>query len=307
VASWGGGFALYLGQPMPDQTAVVTVHADRGDPIAPLLNPLRPARTMWRERDLLRQLARREIVGRYRGSQLGFLWALLTPLLTLGVFTLVFGTMLGHRWHGSTYDGALAFPMNLFMGIIMFGIFSEVVGRAATLVTTNPNFVKKAVFPLELLGVSAIIGAVAHSLMTLLIQFGVVWYALGTVHATSLLLPIIFVPAVLVTLGVCWALAALGVFFRDLASAVGPVVQLLFFLTPIVYPMAVLEAHPAAASFIRAVNPFVTIVESARAVVIEGCLPDWGALAYVTMLSFVMAMAGYVLFMKVRRYFADAM
>jgi len=297
---------------MSEELAVITVHADRGDPIRRFISPTAPLRTIWRHHELLRQLARREIVGRYRGSYLGILWALLTPLMTLAVFTLVFGAMGRHAWAGSSLEGklirpALEYPMNLFMGIIMYSVFSEVVGRASTMITTNPNFVKKAVFPLELLGVSAVIASLVHAAMTLVIQMLVIYLAVGYIPWTILLLPLMFVPAALVTLGVSWALAAMGVFFRDLGQAVGPVVQLLFFLTPIVYPMARFAEFPLVSRTLTLLNPFVTIVENARLVAIEGQMPHWASLGWVTLASGGVAMAGYILFMKVRRYFADAM
>ena len=292
---------------MSQEMTITTVHADRGDPILRFISPMAPLRTIWAHRELLGQLARREVVGRYRGSYLGILWALLTPLMTLAVFTLVFGTMHHNKWGGEANGGALAYPMNLFVGIIVFGIFSEVATRAAVLITSNPNFVKKAVFPLELLGVSVVIGTVVHALMTLIIELLVIWVALGYVPLTALLLPVVFLPVFLLTLGTCWALSALGVFFRDLGQAVGPIVQLVFFLTPIVYPMAVLDSNPAIGWLLKTFNPFVTIVESARRLLIDGLMPDWRALGLVTVVSGVVAMVGYVIFMKVRRYFADAM
>ena len=238
---------------------VVTVHADRGDPLLGFINPLAPLRTCWKHRELLRQLSRREVIGRYRGSHLGVLWALLTPLMTLSVFTLVFGTIHQNRWNASGAGSRLEFPMNLFIGIIMFGVFSEVASRAATLITSNPNFVKKAVFPLELIGVSVLFGSIVHATMTLLIELMVVWIALGHIPATALLLPLVFIPAGLLALGTCWLLGALGVFFRDLGNAVGPLVQLVFFLTPIVYPIRVFNDHPLAGRLLWWLNPFVAI------------------------------------------------
>lgn len=312
---------------MSQELAVTTVHADRGDPILRFISPMAPIRTILKHRELLGQLARREVVGRYRGSYLGVLWALLTPLMTLAVFSLVFGTIHNNKWAKPAHidqqqhrqvasDGAsikppapspLEFPMNMFIGIIMFGIFSEVATRAAVLITSNPNFVKKAVFPLELLGVSVAIGSVVHALMTLAIELVFVWIVQGHVPMTALLLPVVFIPAFLLTLGACWALAAMGVFFRDLGQAVGPVVQLMFFLTPIVYSMRAFENTPTAGWLLRMFNPFVTIVENARRLLIDGEMPDWSALAIVTVVSGVVAMIGYIIFMKVRRYFADAM
>lgn len=293
--------------PMSEDRQVVTVCAEQGESVASFVSPLAPIATILRHRELLGQLTRREIIGRYRGSYLGVLWALLTPLLTLGVFTLVFGAMQHHSWPGSKVSGVMVYPMNLFIGIIVFGIFSEVATRSPGLVTGNPNYVKKAVFPLELIGVATVAGAIVHALMTLIIELIVVFAAQGYVPWTALLLPLAIVPAALLTLGVCWALSAMGVFFRDLANAVGPVVQLVFFLTPIVYPMQVLEGYELAGWALRWLNPFATIVDSARLMVVAGELPDWRALGIVTLLSLVAAMAGYVLFMKSRRYFADAM
>lgn len=303
---------------MSQELAVTTVHADRGDPILRFISPMAPIRTIYKHRELLGQLARREVVGRYRGSYLGVLWALLTPLMTLAVFSLVFGTIHNNKWakpapvaqqQGQVVSApsSLEFPMNMFIGIIVFGIFSEVATRAAVLITSNPNFVKKAVFPLELLGVSVAIGSVVHALMTLGIELVFVWVVQGHVPLTAFLLPVVFIPAFLLTLGACWALGALGVFFRDLGQAVGPVVQLTFFLTPIVYSMQAFGSVPTAAWLLRTFNPFVTIVESARLLLIEGMMPDWRALGMVTIASGVVAMVGYIIFMKVRRYFADAM
>ena len=297
---------------MSQELAVTTVHADRGDPILRFISPMAPIRTIFKHRELLGQLARREVVGRYRGSYLGVLWALITPLMTLAVFSLVFGTIHNNKWakpagQVASASSALEFPMNMFIGIIMFGIFSEVATRAAVLITSNPNFVKKAVFPLELLGVSVAIGSVVHALMTLAIELLFVWVVQGHVPLTAFLLPVVFIPAFLLTLGACWALGALGVFFRDLGQAVGPVVQLTFFLTPIVYSMEAFGNTPTAAWLLRTFNPFVTIVESARLLLIEGKMPDWRALGMVTIASGVVAMVGYIIFMKVRRYFADAM
>ena len=284
------------------------MQADRGDPWLQFANPLQPMRSILRHRELLWQLARREIVGRYRGSYLGILWALITPLMTLGVFTLVFGAIHGNIWPGSARPGVLDFAVNIFIGIVIYGVFSDCTGRASGLVSNNPNFVKKAVFPLELLAISDVTAAVAHSLLAMVIELLAVLLATGHLPATALLLPLLYVPVILFTVGICWLLAALGVFFRDLQNAVGPAVQLLFFLTPIVYPMAaVATKYPQAGRALRMFNPFVVIVESARLLLIAGQAPDWWALAGVTGGSAVVAAVGYIFFMKLRRYFADAL
>jgi len=226
---------------MQQSEAVVTVHADRGEPWLAYVNPLVALQTVWSGRELLWQLTRREVVGRYRGSLLGIFWALLTPLLTLAVFTLVFGTMNQHRWSNSSGGGILNYATNLFIGIVLYSVFSEVAVASGRLVTGNPNFVKKAVFPLEMLSISALLTAVVHGALALVIQFIAVYLALGYVPVTAVALPLLFIPLALFTLGISWMLAALGVFFRDLPNLVGPLVQLLFFLTPIVYDRSMLN------------------------------------------------------------------
>lgn len=284
------------------EAQIVTVHAEEGEPVGKYLNPLLLPRTVWRHWDLVAQLARREVTGRYRGSYLGILWALLTPLMLLAVFSLVFGTIMAQPG-----KGALDYPVRLFLGLILYGVFSEVAAASCAMVTNNPNFVKKAVFPLELLAVSAVTGAVIHSLMTLVIEVAVVLLAQGHVPMTALLLPVVYVPLILVTLGICWILSGLGVFFRDLGNAIGPVLQLLFFLSPIIYSMERFKDYPVLSKVLWAVNPFVTIVETGRGLLIEGVMPDWSAVGLATAGSAVLAMAGYGFFMLVRRYFADAM
>lgn len=291
---------------MPEQPVTITVHADQGDPWRAHLNPATLTRSIWAHRELLSQLIRRDIVGRYRGSYLGVLWALLTPLMLLCVFTLVFGGMYDNHWPGGG-AGILDFAVNLFIGIILFTTFSEVTSSATSQITGNPNFVKKAVFPLELLGVSTLAASIVHSLLALGIEIIAVWIALGHVPIAAIALPLLYIPTALFTLGICWMLAGLGVFFRDLANAIGPVVQLLFFLTPIVYDRSLLARYPVLGQVLVMLNPFVVVVDSARGLMIRGQWCDWLAVGGVTLYSAAVCMAGYILFMRLRRYFADAM
>jgi lipopolysaccharide transport system permease protein len=291
---------------MSQTQAVVTVHADQSESWFRYANPLQPARVVLTNRELLWQLARRDVVGRYRGSYLGVLWALLTPLLTLAVFTLVFGTIFQHRWANDPEGGVMRFAINMFVGITVFSVFSEVTTGASNHVTGNPNFVKKAVFPLELLGISSVVGSVIHALLALVILGIAVRISLGHIPATAVAVPLLFIPTALFTLGICWFLAALGVFFRDLANAIGPLVQLAFFLTPIVYDRSLLAKFGASGQALTVLNPFVIIVDGARGLLIRGQWPDLLPLGYVTAYSAAVALIGYIFFMRLRRYFADA-
>lgn len=284
---------------------VILVRAEQSDLLGKLLRPTVFIRNLIVHRELLWQLIRREVVCRYRGSYLGIFWSILNPMMMLAVFTLVFGAMHQHRWP-LAQAGVFSFAINLFAGIVLFQIFSEVASAATTQIVSNPNFVKKAVFPLELLGISLLVASAVHSLLAMGIELLAVWVALGAVPPSAAIVPLLYLPAMLFTLGVCWLLASLGVFFRDLASAIGPAVQLLFFLTPIVYDRSLLQSLGLTGWVLTALNPFVILVDSARGAIIRGVWPDLGELAYVTIYSAAAAVLGYIVFMKLRRYFADA-
>lgn len=270
------------------------------------VNPLALVARLWTSRELIAQLARREVQSRYRGSYLGTMWALITPLLTLGVFTLVFGTMSVARWAGSDRSGIFDFAIHMFVGIVLYGLFSECASRAPTLITGNPNYVKKTVFPLEILPVSILGAAAMHSLLGMVAALACVFIDRGALPWTVLLLPVVYLPILLLSLGAMWFLAAVGVFLRDVASFIGVIVQLLFFLTPVAYPLAAFHGNPQVQHMVRRTNLLAPIMENARSIVVEGQPPQWLEMAVVTLLSAGVALVAYALFMKLKRNFADA-
>ena len=256
----------------------------------------------WRA--LAASLIAREIATRYRGSVLGVLWSFLTPLLLLAVFTFVFAVVFQTRWGVGGETSVGEFALALFAGLTTFNLFSEVVGRAPILVTSQPNLVKKVVFPLEVLPVVALGSALfqAGIAMAMLVIFQV---ALGTgFHATTLLVPLLVVPLCLVTLGLAWFLAALGVYVRDIGQIVPPVVTALMFLSPIFYPVSAL---PAWLRPIVAYSPIAYSVETVREAVIFGRLP--GAASFLIALAGGLAVAalGLAFFWKTRKGFADVL
>lgn len=243
----------------------------------------------------------REIQGRYRGSYLGIAWALVTPLLMLLVYTFVFHTILKLQWD----DGQASFvgyAAPVFSGIVAFGVFSESVTRAPLLIVQNPNYVKKVVFPLQILPASLVVAAVVHSLLSLIVL--VLFVLLGglTLHWSLLYLPLAYAPLVLLTLGCSWLLAALGVFLRDVSNLVTVIMQLLFFLTPIMYSGKKLTGPERT---LMNLNPLAVIVINFRRVVNEGVAPDWTSLLIVTAVAFVVAAVGYAFFQTIKRAFAD--
>ncbi|MBZ4186398.1 MAG: ABC transporter permease [Xanthomonadaceae bacterium] len=258
----------------------------------------------WRHAALIRILSWRDISGRYRGSLLGGLWALLTPLLMLAVFTFVFGVVAPTRWPGAEAQGMGMFALRLLAGMVVHGLLAELLQRAPTLVTGQPNYVTKVVFPLEVLGWVALLTALFHALMALLVLvvLNAVW---GTgLSPTVLALPLIVLPYALLLLGLCWLLAALGVYLRDLTQLVGPLVMVCMFLGPVFYPR---QAMPALAQPWLALNPITIPVEQIRRVLFDGQWPDWQTLAQYSLVAVVAYAFGLWAFTKFKKGFADVL
>ncbi len=261
----------------------------------------RPLLLMWRQRSVLRRTTWRDIVSRYRDSVLGSVWAVVNPLLMLGIYTFVFGYMLKTRWPGHG-DSTLLFAVTLFAGLIVNTLFAETLTRCATVITENANYVKKVVFPLEMLPLVVLGSALFHAT----VSFGILVVAnavIGTgLHWTVLLLPVVIAPIVLVTAGAAWLLAAVGVFIRDASQVVVFVTALMMFLSPIFYP---LTSFPSAMRPWLFVNPLTLPVVQVRQVVIDAALPDWHALLAAYAAGLVVAGIGLWLFERARPGFAD--
>ncbi len=249
---------------------------------------------------LLLRLAQRELLGRYRGSVAGAFWSLLHPLLMLGVYTFVFGVVLPARW--PEVDGHLSFALNLFAGLLVHNFFSECVTRAPGLVLENTNYVKKVVFPLELLAPGVLLSALFHALVGVALLTLVQTAVRGLPGPWALLLPLVWAPLALLTLGLSWFLAALGVYLRDTAQVMGVVTSALLFLSPVFYP---LEALPAAVRDWTFLNPLTLPILETRKLLLAGGPPLGGALAAYWGVGLMVAWAGYRWFQATRRGFAD--
>lgn len=291
---------------MAERTLYQIYRAGDEAPFWRLLNPASAAKQVWRHRELAVIFARRHVQSRYRGSYLGTLWALITPLLTLTVYTLIFGALHGSVWKGSDRAGMLDFATHMFVGIVLYNVFAECTTQAPLLIVNNPNYVKKMIFPLEVLPVSVLGAAATHSVLGMLGELVCVTIVRGALPWTVLFLPLIYLPVLLLSLGAMWLLSALGVFLRDIASFIGVLVQLLFFLTPIAYPLeAFQEHHPVLVQAVRWINPLSVIIENGRRVVVDGRLPQWLPLVGVTLISAALATFGYAVFSRLKRAFAD--
>ncbi|MSP87958.1 MAG: ABC transporter permease [Alphaproteobacteria bacterium] len=251
---------------------------------------------------LIRQLAAREVEGRYRGSLLGLLWSFANPLLMLAVYTFVFGFVFEVRWGVRVGDAPIGFAAILFAGLIVHGLFSECVMRATGLVVGNPSYVKRIVFPLDILPYVTLIAALFHAAVSLVILFIFYVITVGLPPITALLLPVVWAPFVLLLLGLTWGLAALGVYLRDIGQLTQPLVTVLLFLSPVFFP---LTALPEAMRPWLWLNPLTLIIEETRAVLLWGRLPDWSGLALYALIGLVVAWLGYWGFERTRRGFAD--
>ncbi len=265
-------------------------------------NPLKMGQHLWRQRDLIAQFTKRQVLQRYKGSYLGLLWSFVTPLAMLLIYTFVFSVIFQSRWEGAVSDNHAEFALMLFAGLIAFNIFSESILMAPGLIVGNANYVKKVVFPLEILPVTNLGSSLIHSLFSLTILISGMIFFLGRLPWTIIFLPLIYLPLILLCLGVSWFLASLGVFVRDIGHLLGLVVQMLFFLTPIFYPMT---AVPEKFRFLIYLNPLAFIVNHFRRVILIGQIPDWREFLLVTLAAFIVCMLGYIWFMKSKHAFAD--
>lgn len=261
-------------------------------------------RSIWHNRRLIQQMIVREVAGRYKGSLIGLGWSFFNPMLMLAVYTFVFSVVFKARWRIGGDDNNTHFAIVLFVGMIVHGLFSEVVNRAPSMISSNVNYVKKVIFPLEILPVVTLGAALFHSLISIgVLQCG--FLALnGYLHLTVVLLPIIILPFLLVTLGAAWLLASLGVYLRDIGQFIGLVTTVMLFLAPVFYPMSAL---PEKYHLVMMLNPLTFIIEQSREILLLGHLPDWIGLAIYTLVSVLVAWFGYFWFQRTRRGFGDVL
>jgi lipopolysaccharide transport system permease protein len=246
----------------------------------------------------------REVMGRYKGSVVGIGWAFVQPLLMLGVYTFVFSVIFNARWGLASDESRTSFALVLFLGLITFRIFSEMLNVAGDMVVRNSNFVKKVLFPLEILPVVHLLNVLIHALLSLLIVIIGALLILRHIPLTALFLPIMWLPVTLFSLACGYYLAAVGVFFRDVRTTAGVLTTILFYASGIFYPMS---AVPDRFQIFWRMNPIAILVEYSRKVFFWGTPPDWGAYFVWFILSFIMCVSGFLCFMKMKRAFADVL
>lgn len=283
---------------MPRASTTINPHAAQPASLVAL------AKGLWRNRQLIVQMTKREVVGRYKGSVMGLAWSFFNPVFMLVVYTFMFSVVFKARWGVEGEDSKALFAVVLFVGTIVHGLFAEVLNRAPSLILSNVNYVKKVVFPIEILPVISMAAALFHSMISLCVLLITFVIFSGYLHWTTVFIPLVLLPFVILTLGFAWLLASLGVFLRDVGQVIGIVIMVMMFLAPVFYPVTAVpeQFRP----FIMA-NPLTFIIEQAREVLIWGHAPNWLGLGIYTVAATVVAWAGYALFQKTRKGFADVL
>jgi lipopolysaccharide transport system permease protein len=256
---------------------------------------------LCRHRGLIFGLARREVASRYRGSVLGLLWSFLSPLMMLFVYTFVFSVVFRARWNQAG-ESTVEFALVLFAGLMVFNVFAESINRAPGLMLANVSYVRKMVFPLEILPLVSMASTLFHFAVSFIVWLVFYMIQFGPPRPMMLLLPLVLLPVVLLSLGGMWLLASLGVYIRDASQAVGIATSALLFVSPIFYPLSALTQPYL--SILRW-NPLVPAIEYARDVLIWDRMPDPAGLLVYLAATALVAWLGFAWFQKTRKGFAD--
>lgn len=252
---------------------------------------------------LTSELTRREILGRYRGANFGLLWSLIGPLMMLVVYTVAFGKILGSRWNQASGDTA-AFGMVLFIGILTHGFLAECLSRAPRLMIENANYVKRVVFPLQLLSWTSALSALFHMAMNVVVFAILNAVIFGKFSPYIFLVPVVVAPLLLIAVSLSWIFASLGVYLRDINQAMPVIVTAMLFLSSAIVPV---DSLSPTYQRIFHLNPLTFFIDQMREVALWGRLPDWHGLGVAMLVSLIALYASYAWFRFTSRGFADVL
>lgn len=265
------------------------------------ISPVTACVSLFRHWQLIVQLTMRDVASRYRGSFAGILWSLIGPLLSLAMYTFVFGIVLRARW-GIAGESTFDFALTLFAGLVVHGLISEVIMRAPHLIVGNPSYVKQIVFPLEILPIVSLFSSLFNSAISLGLLLCIWAFTHQGLHPAVLLIPLLMFPLCLIALGIGWAFAATTVYFRDLGQLVSFISAGLLFLSPVFYPAS---AVPVAIRPVLNLNPLTFVIEGVRGTLINGTIPSLHSYLVYLMISLLVATLGFAWFQRIRRGFGD--
>jgi len=252
-------------------------------------------------RRLIADLVYKDFVGKYKGATIGFTWSIITPLLTILIFTFVFSTILKVRFGGGR---SADFVVYFLCGMIPWLSFSDALNRSASLIRENAHFVQRVIFPVEILPVAVTLSGMIQLGIGLTLLLGVVGTFFTPLTWTVIFVPFLVCLQLLFTLGLAWTIACLGVFLRDTSHGIGIGTQMWMFLTPIIYPA---ELVPESLRILLVINPMAHLVQMYRLVIIEGTVPELYPLLALTGVMGGIALCGYIFFMRSKSAFADVL
>jgi lipopolysaccharide transport system permease protein len=260
----------------------------------------RPLWQLPRRFDLVFSLTKRELAARYKGSVLGIVWALLTPVVMIAIFTFIFAGIFKARFGASSSQWDYA--LYLFCGLLPWNAFQESLQLSSTTIVSHANLVKRVVFPLETLPVAQTLAAVANQLFGTVALLVAAMLINRELHATIVWLPLLLIPQLMATLGGAWLLASLGVFVRDIVQGITLVLMAWMYLTPIIYPETLV---PERYRRLVGLNPFTPLIRNYRRLLLDGQPPDWRGLGYFAAFALTSFLIGYWWFARTRKNFAD--
>jgi lipopolysaccharide transport system permease protein len=259
---------------------------------------------LWHRRDLIAQFTQRNIELRHRGSRLGAFWALLNPLSMLGLYFVVFGLFFKSQFNVVANETRYDYSLAMFLGLALFHVFAETLALAPNLITANPNFVKKVVFPLEVLPVANIGASAFHLMVSLsLLVFGTAFGSTIQLSLKLLWLPVLVLPLLVLSLGVAWIVAAIGVFLRDIGQVVAFASTALLFATAVTFPPELISPELRFLHY----NPLFQIIDLARRTVLWQQAIQFDKLVFVYLASFAVLAIGTVFFSLLRKSFAEVL
>lgn len=245
----------------------------------------------------------RNINQRYRGSVLGMAWSFAQPLMMLAVYTFVFSTILKSRWEiPDIADKPFSFPIILFCGLAVYQMFADGINASGTVIMANAQLVKKVIFPLPLLPLVSVATGFVFGLAWFIPLFIAACWFLDSLSWTMLLLPIPIVSLFFITAGASFAIAAFGVYLRDIPQVVTVITQILFFMTPIIYPVSMV---PEKLRWLLDINPLTGILDITRQIFLYRQEPDYIACLVLFTISWAVFQLGFACFSKLQKGFAD--
>jgi lipopolysaccharide transport system permease protein len=267
------------------------------------ISPLAAISSLIENHELIFALIKREFVGKYKGSLMGWSWSIINPLLMLVVYTFVFSVVFKARW-GAQEGSKVEFALVLFSGLIAFNFFVDCVSRAPSIITSNTNYVKKVIFPLDCLAFVNVCAAFLQALISCVVWCLAYFLLLGIPSWTIILAPLVFIPLFFMCLGLSWCLSSLGVYVRDIQQVVVFFTTSAMFMTPIFYPITAL---PIEYQYLLHFNPLTHVVEMMRDVMYWGKVPLLGDYFSILLYTIIFSVIGFVWFQKTRKGFADVL